>query len=473
MKRLGFGVAWACGCVVAFACSGTQRDFERTHAAGSAGTAGGGAPGASGSAGHSSAAAGRSLADGGTSAGGASIEAAGAFSANAGRTSADAGAANGGTTSSSGGESSSEAGNTSSSGGSSSAGKGGAGSGGAACVVTNPTASTSCVSGALWWIDNCGVPATLKLDCCGQGCSGNACLTPKQHASTQCYNNNQYWVDSCGARQEQKQDCCGMGCANNQCNPPNVQATKTCSNGDSYWVDSCGMQQQLATSCMGNGCLAGACLPACPSDMVPVGSSRYCIDRYEASVWSGSNCSGTQSFKSMGDFPAGFPALASSSGLSGTVQVAGSSYSLVAPSTVLYACSKTGVIPAQYISYFQAKRACENSGKRLCTIDEQQTACGSVYPYGSTYDPTACNGLDAGNGAVVATGSMTRCQGSVPGLYDMSGNVAEWTQCDAQNCWRSSGTNVSDSFTLKCSTVSGTYASSALVAEGFRCCQDR
>src|SRR3954463_9951713 len=163
-------------------------------------------------------------------------------------------------------------------------------------------------------------------------------------------------------------------------------ATKICASGDSYWVDSCGVQGAIATSCRGNGCENGTCLPACSAEMVPIGSSHYCIDRYEGSVWSSSSCSGAIYFKSSSDFPAGFPALVSSTGLSGTVQVAGSSYSLTAATTTLYACSKTGVVPAQYITYFQAKRACENSGKRLCTLAEQQTACGSTYPYGSTYD---------------------------------------------------------------------------------------
>lgn len=466
MKRLNIVITGVWGCFYAFACSGSHREFERAHG-GAAGAATGGDLAAGGSAGRNSAVAGRSTDDGGSSAGVAEVTA-GTLPAAAGRANGDAGANYGGTTSSSGGESTSDAGKPSISGGAPNGG-----SGGAACLVSNSTASVICYNGDLWWVDNCGTRATVKQDCCDQGCSGNACGAAKAHASTQCFNGNEYWVDSCAVRQEQKQDCCGVGCASNQCNAPNLMASKTCSNGDSYWVDSCGKQQQLATSCGGNGCQAGACLPACPSDMVPVGSSPYCIDRYEASVWSAANCSGTQFFKSMGDFPAGFPALASSAGLSGSVQVAGTSYSLVAPSASVYACSKSAVIPAQFISYFQAKRACENSGKRLCTSAEQQTACGSAYPYGSTYDATACNGLDAGNGAVVPTGSMPRCQGSVPGLYDMSGNVLEWAQCDAQHCWRSSGTIASDALTLKCSTVSDTYASSALVSEGFRCCQDR
>jgi Sulfatase-modifying factor enzyme 1 len=446
VKRIGLGVAWALGCFCALACSTPARDF--LAAGGSAGEAAGGASNFGGRSGQGAEAAGRA-------AGGSDVEAGGGVTTNGGRAEMggdSAGAASGGTAPSSGGTAPS--------------------SGGASCVVSNANASTACNSGDLWWFDNCGARATVKQDCCDQGCNANACVAPNAHASTQCFGSNEYWVDSCGVRTAKKTDCCGMGCASNQCNAPNPMASKMCSNGDVYWVDSCGAQQQLATGCAGNGCETGACLPACPTDMVSA-SARYCIDRYEASVWSASNCTGTAYFKSSGDFPTSFPALASSAGLSGAVQVAGSSYTLSAPTATLYACSKTGVVPAQYITYFQAKRACENSGKRLCTLAEQQTACGSIFPYGSTYDPLACNGADAGKGAVVAAGSMTRCEGSVPGLYDMSGNVLEWAQCDAQNCWRSSGTFESGESVLKCSYYSGTYASSALVGEGFRCCRDR
>jgi hypothetical protein len=208
--------------------------------------------------------------------------------------------------------------------------------------------------------------------------------------------------------------------------------------------------------------------------MVSIGSERYCIDRYEGSTSASANCATTSYFVTPGDYPAGFPLLVNSSGLTGSVTVAGGPYTLVAQTTPLYACSKANVHPANYISYFQAKRACENSGKRVCTLAEHQKACGAAtYPYGDTYDGSACNGKDANKGGVVNTGSMTSCEGTVPGLFDMTGNVVEWAQCDASSCWRIAGNFWGLASDLVCNKVSGNYASAENDGQGFRCCKSR
>jgi formylglycine-generating enzyme len=59
------------------------------------------------------------------------------------------------------------------------------------------------------------------------------------------------------------------------------------------------------------------------------------------------------------------------------------------------AVSRPGVIPQGYLSYFTAKKACTNAGKRLCTEKEWVTACGGErglqYPYGDRYRVFACN----------------------------------------------------------------------------------
>ena len=109
------------------------------------------------------------------------------------------------------------------------------------------------------------------------------------------------------------------------------------------------------------------------------------------------------------------------------------------------ACSKAGVIPWANADYATAKKACEDAGKRLCTATEWFLACSGappakVFPYGNTYGPTTCNGKnnDAdGNGAngitdaVVNTGSKTQCV-ATGNIYDLSGNLREWTN-DPQN----------------------------------------
>jgi formylglycine-generating enzyme required for sulfatase activity len=82
-------------------------------------------------------------------------------------------------------------------------------------------------------------------------------------------------------------------------------------------------------------------------------------------------------------------------------------------------------------------------------VDQRYYACshaGSlVYPYGNTYDPTACNGADYGTGKATAAGSLPSCEGGYPGLFDLTGNVEEWQDaCDGttgplDNCLDGSG----------------------------------
>jgi len=52
-------------------------------------------------------------------------------------------------------------------------------------------------------------------------------------------------------------------------------------------------------------------------------------------------------------------------------------------------------------------------GFRLCTAGELETACSGddddVYPYGILFTPTACNGVERGEGEAVPTGSIGTC----------------------------------------------------------------
>lgn len=88
--------------------------------------------------------------------------------------------------------------------------------------------------------------------------------------------------------------------------------------------------------------------------------------------------------------------------------------------------------PRAQISWYQAKAACENVGKRLCSVEEWERACRGpeqlTYPYGDEVDDEACNGFfkNAGAGPLL-TGSLNSC-GTADGVYDLSGNLAEWTE---------------------------------------------
>lgn len=100
-------------------------------------------------------------------------------------------------------------------------------------------------------------------------------------------------------------------------------------------------------------------------------------------------------------------------------------------STDAHAQNDLLVQPRREISWYQAQAACENSGKRLCTTEEWERACRGpderIYPYGNEMDETICNGFFRSNGVgVLPTGSLSSCV-SAEGVFDMSGNVSEWT----------------------------------------------
>jgi len=93
-----------------------------------------------------------------------------------------------------------------------------------------------------------------------------------------------------------------------------------------------------------------------------------------------------------------------------------------------YEAPGQGQPPSVDIDLAGAKSACRAAGKRLCSRTEWRRGCGGKYPYGKTYDPDACNsvGSDGMPRPVLTSGTKARCK-SGWGVYDMVGNVAEWT----------------------------------------------
>jgi len=120
------------------------------------------------------------------------------------------------------------------------------------------------------------------------------------------------------------------------------------------------------------------------------------------------------------------------------------------------AASSAGIRPQAYISRTEAANACENAGKRLCTVTEWYRACrgpeDTLYPYGATYVPKRCNvgkphllsilhgsdprawsydgafndpELDKRPGFLAETGEYSGCVTS-DGIYDLVGNLHEW-----------------------------------------------
>jgi sulfatase modifying factor 1 len=124
------------------------------------------------------------------------------------------------------------------------------------------------------------------------------------------------------------------------------------------------------------------------------------------------------------------------------------------------AVSEAQALPQAYLSYTQAKRACENAHKRLCSKDEWVTACrgqkGTQFPYGDSFRAGRCNvhraihpghvlhassslGLldprlnlvEEGDDPLLRlTGATPTCASEWAGekIYDMVGNLDEWVE---------------------------------------------
>jgi formylglycine-generating enzyme required for sulfatase activity len=142
--------------------------------------------------------------------------------------------------------------------------------------------------------------------------------------------------------------------------------------------------------------------------------------------------------------------------------------------------SATGADPWTELSWVEANDACEAAGKRLCSAEEWMTACmgphvgeETTYPYGATYGDESCNGQESGIGRARPTGSLEGCEGGYPGLFDMSGNVEEYTStCEGFQCHYHGGNFESDRWGLRCRAYFAPYVEGARSSLGFRCCRE-
>ncbi|HHN47322.1 MAG TPA: hypothetical protein ENN09_07760, partial [Planctomycetes bacterium] len=138
--------------------------------------------------------------------------------------------------------------------------------------------------------------------------------------------------------------------------------------------------------------------------------------------------------------------------------------------------NQAGDTPRALVSWIEAQALCRKAGKRLCTLDEWQTACGGPgkwrYPYGNTWRKGACrDGQDRFTSGPAASGSMALCV-SPHGAFDMTGNLAEWVSDDAGEGFR---TIVGGSFAgspqeVACASTLSNLAESRSRHIGFRCC---
>lgn len=154
-------------------------------------------------------------------------------------------------------------------------------------------------------------------------------------------------------------------------------------------------------------------------------------------------------------------------------------------------------LPVVCVDFCDAEAYCAMHGKRLCgrvggtmndpgdnangAASEWYAACSglseTIYPYGDAASSTKCNasGYAPSDMGPRDVETLSECEGSVGGLYNMSGNVSEWE-------WSCSSTSVN----ATCSTRGGSYQDGpyevrctgsinmgrmdAQKTVGFRCC---
>jgi len=125
------------------------------------------------------------------------------------------------------------------------------------------------------------------------------------------------------------------------------------------------------------------------------------------------------------------------------------------------AMSRPGYVPQAYISFKEADAACTRAGKRLCSTAEWAETCRGTarparhFPYGFHEQRGACNTEHSSHpvplltggfvrtdsetlndprinqlgGTVAPTGAFERCV-TPDGVYDLVGNLLEWTRSD-------------------------------------------
>lgn len=139
--------------------------------------------------------------------------------------------------------------------------------------------------------------------------------------------------------------------------------------------------------------------------------------------------------------------------------------------------NKKGETPALNVTYNQARENCQKQGKRLCTPQEWESACRNEkeknnYPYGKDYISERCNTL--GNpvlkNKVSESGFFYDCRGE-SGVFDMSGNAAEWTESQGGEPYVFGGSWQSGVNESTCGSKFQLQGGGKYFYVGFRCCK--
>jgi formylglycine-generating enzyme len=154
-------------------------------------------------------------------------------------------------------------------------------------------------------------------------------------------------------------------------------------------------------------------------------------------------------------------------------------------------------LPVVCVDYCDAEAYCNMQGKRLCgrvggtmndpgdnvnaAASEWYAACSgpfeTIYPYGDAASATNCNssGYSPSDMGPRDLATMSECEGGYEGIYNMSGNVAEWEwSCSSTSsnapCSTRGGSYLDGPYEVRCSGTINLGRHEYAENVGFRCC---
>lgn len=153
--------------------------------------------------------------------------------------------------------------------------------------------------------------------------------------------------------------------------------------------------------------------------------------------------------------------------------------------------NQRSVMPTHNVSWEEAQNACEHVKKRLCTEFEWERACKGAwslmvnqqFSYGNTWKDNACNVKNFNSlteertTEVAPSGDFPDCS-SAEGVYDLTGNLQEWTTSrghlpgDESKKVIKGGSYQTPKFQSRCSFYREEIPSTKQADIGFRCCKD-